>query len=68
MLSEIVWNEKTLAIVMGCLIPIVAILGGVWYSIQKVKSDNLLKRKMVERGMSAEEMEKILAMPASKDE
>jgi hypothetical protein len=31
MLSEIIWNEVTLPIALGCAIPIVAIIAGVWY-------------------------------------
>ena len=42
-----------IAIVMGCLIPIVDIIAGYWYKAQKVRSENQLKRSMIERGMSA---------------
>jgi len=42
-------------------IPIVAVVGGFWYKIRKTLSENDLKRTMVERGMSAEEIERVLA-------
>lgn len=65
--AEIIWNEKTLAIVLGCAIPIIAILGGIWFKIERVKSDNNLKRRMIERGMSVEEMERVLSIRPSRD-
>lgn len=49
------------AIVMGCLIPIVGIVAYYWYESQQVRSDNELKRTMVERGLSVDEVERILA-------
>jgi len=61
MLAEIIWNEKTIGIVMGCAIPIVALVGGFWYRLERAKSNNELKRRMVERGMSAEEIERVMA-------
>jgi hypothetical protein len=54
-------NPAVLGIVMGCLIPIVAILGGIWHATEKAKSTNALKRAMVKRGMSAEEIERVMA-------
>ncbi len=56
----IVWNQDTLAIVMLFGIPIVAILCGTWLKIAKTTSDNELKRTMVERGMSADEIERVM--------
>ena len=61
MLAEIEWNIQTIAVVMGCAIPIVAIIGGIWHRVEHIKSDNELKRRMVERGMSAEEIERVMA-------
>ncbi len=61
MLAGINWNEGTIAVVLIFGMPIVAVLAGVWYKIAKVTSDNELKRAMVERGMSVEEIERVLA-------
>ena len=60
MLAEIVWDKNTLAVVFGCGIPIVFILVTGWYMVERMKSTNELKRKMVERGMSADEIERVI--------
>jgi hypothetical protein len=60
MLAEIIWNEKTLAVVLALGIPIVGIIAGTWYKIESVKSLTNLKRKMIERGMSADEIERVI--------
>lgn len=46
--------------ILAALVPIVAIGGYFWYAAVKKRSDNELKRSMVERGMSADEIERIL--------
>jgi hypothetical protein len=58
-----------LAILGAFSIPIVIIVGGLWYKIRKMVSENDLKRTMVERGMSVEEIERVLAAhtPERKD-
>ncbi len=65
MLASTVWasafHMPQIAIIMGCLTAIAAVLGVVWYQIEKVKSNNELKRSLVERGMSVEEIERIMA-------
>jgi hypothetical protein len=63
MLAEIVWDKHTLGVVFGCGIPIVFILATAWYKVERMKSTNELKRKMVERGMSAEEIERVMNTP-----
>ena len=68
MLSEIVWNTATISIVMGCAIPIVAIVSTAWLKISKTTSENDLKRRMVERGMSVDEIERVLATKSSTDQ
>ena len=60
MLAEIVWDNQTLGIVFGCGIPIVFILATAWYKVERMRSADALKRKMVERGMSAEEIERVV--------
>jgi hypothetical protein len=58
---EFLSDESRLGIIMGCLIPIAAIVGGFWTTVERAKSTNALKRSMVERGMSVEEIERVLA-------
>ncbi len=65
MLSGMVWNEDIVGVLVGCSIPIVAIIGAYCYKIAKVTSDNELKRSMIESGMSAEEIERVLAAKSS---
>ena len=60
MLHEIVWNESTLGTVLGCAIPLTAIIGTFWMIVQKTRSENELKQSMVERGMSADEIERVM--------
>jgi len=60
MLSEIIWNEGTIAIVTGGAIPIAFIIGVFWYKIVRSTSESDLKRRMVERGMSVDEIERVL--------
>ncbi|HUB24421.1 MAG TPA: hypothetical protein VL992_03250 [Tepidisphaeraceae bacterium] len=61
MLADIVWNRDTIAVVAVFSIPIVSIIAGIWSQVEKHRSDNELKLRMVERGMSAEEIERIMA-------
>ena len=68
MLAGLVWNEATLAIALGCAIPLAAVIGTFWYHVEKVKSNNELKRQMLERGLSVEEIERVMAAGEEKDE
>lgn len=67
MLADIVWDKQTLAVVMVFGIPIVGILAGVWYKVEQMKHVNGLKRKMIERGMSVEEIERVMAAGPKED-
>lgn len=60
-LGEFDWNAGTITILGTFAVPICAILGGFWFKSQKLQSDNELKRTMVQRGMSVEEIERVLA-------
>ena len=53
-----------IAVIMGCLIPIVGVIASAWYKAQKVRSENQLKRTLVERGLSADEIERIISAQA----
>ena len=72
MLADSLWESifrmPQIAVIMGCLIPIAAILGDFWYKAQKNKHDNDLKRGMLERGMSAEEIERVISAGGKDDE
>ena len=68
MLAGLVWNVATLSIVLGCAIPLAAIIGAFWYHVEKVKSNNELKREMIEQGRSVEEIERVMAAGREKDE
>ncbi len=71
MLAYSIWESifriPQLPIIMGCLIPITAIIGDFWYKAQKVKSDKDLKLSMLERGMSAEEIERVISAGVEDD-
>ena len=54
------FNPAVIGIIMGCGIPIVAIICKSWQTVTKTRSDHELKRSMIERGMSADEIERIL--------
>ena len=61
LLSEIIWSRQTLAVCGAFAIPLAAIIGSAWYKMNKVRYEIDLKRSMVERGMSAEEIERVMA-------
>ena len=61
LLSAIVWDKQTLSVLGAFSIPLAAIIGSAWYKMNKVRYENELKRSMVERGMSADEIERIMA-------
>lgn len=69
MLAEINWNGlfrvEVISIIMGCLIPITWAIATAWKGIEKNKSDNALKRSLVERGLSIDEIERVLSAGAS---
>ena len=71
MLAESIWQSlfgmPQIAVIMGCLIPIAAIAFSFMYKSQRDRSDNELKRAMVERGMNAEEIERIMAARTEDD-
>ena len=67
MLAEIFWNQNTIAVVGVFAVPIVSVVATFWYKVEQTRSDNDLKRSMVERGMSAEEIERVISCKAHKD-
>jgi hypothetical protein len=67
MLAEIVWNADTIMFGGIFSLPIVTVIAYYWYKVNQTRSDNELKQRMVDRGMSAAEIEQVLAAK-SKDE
>lgn len=72
-LAEVDWaaifqpgNMVFFVAVMGILIPIVAIIGGIYQNIKKHQREVLLKRDMVAKGYSVEEIERILCAKSDK--
>ena len=62
---ETIVSIPQLPIILGCLVPIVAIVVSFSHKTHVARSDNDLKRSMVERGMSADEIERVLAAKSS---
>jgi hypothetical protein len=65
LLSEFVWTRDTIMSVGIVLvmagIPLASILGWYWLRLHQTRSDNALKQSMVERGMSADDIERVIA-------
>ena len=60
-----VWNTETIAIVAGCAIPVTAIAGLAIVEIFRIRSSQDLKQRMIDKGMGAADIERILAAKAS---
>lgn len=61
LLSEFVWDKQTLSVMGAFSIPLAVIIGSAWYKMNKVRYENELKRSMIERGMSVDEIERVIA-------
>ncbi len=61
---QVIFGMPQIAVIMGCLIPIVGVIASAWYKAQKVRSDNQLKRTLVDRGLSADDIERIISAEA----
>jgi hypothetical protein len=65
LIAEIKWTEAMVVMVgtfaVALLIPLSAIIGAYWYKLHKVRSDNELKQSMIERGLSVDEIERVIA-------
>ena len=66
MLAEIVWDQNSIAVVGVFSIPVIAILASVWSQVERRRSDNELKHSMIERGMSADDIERVMSAKVSK--
>lgn len=54
--------------ILAALVPIVAIVGYFWYKTAKTRSNNELKSKMIGRGMSVDEIERVLGAGGKKED
>ena len=60
-----------IAVVMGPLIAIVAVIMGHWRKVKIAEIEAALKQQMIDKGMSADEIERVLIAtqePAEKEE
>ncbi len=55
------WHPSMIMGVLVFSIPIVAIVGHFWHETIKTRSETELKRQMIEQGMSADDIERVLA-------
>ena len=60
MWEKIFSDTGNLVIILCFSIPIIAIIGYYWHEVLKNRSNNELKKSMLERGMSAQEIEKVI--------
>lgn len=67
--AEYYWfRTETILPIMIFSIPIVAIIAHYWHRTIKTRSENELKRQMIDQGMSADEIERVLAARGPEDE
>lgn len=59
-MMDLLSNPAVAPIIMAFAVPIVAIIAYFWHEVLKTRSNNDLKRSMVERGMSAQEIEQVM--------
>ena len=64
----IVWNVATIAVVLALSIPIVAIVMGFWAKNERAKLESDLKRRMIEKGMTADEIQKVIESTTDVDD
>ena len=60
MWDKIIQNPESIGLIMVFSIPIVAIVAYYWHEVVKNRSDNEVKKSMLERGMSAQEIERVM--------
>ncbi len=69
MMAEVNWDRllhpSTLAVLAAFLVPTVGVVAYYWARVQSTRSTNALKRTLAERGMSADEIERVVAAQPS---
>jgi len=58
---DLLSNPAVGPVIMVFAVPIVAIIAYYWHETLKTRSNNDLKQSMVERGMSAQEIEQVIS-------
>lgn len=59
-MQKILSSPQTVVVFMGLAIPIVAIISYYVHEIFRTRSNNALKQAMVERGLSAQDIETVI--------
>ncbi|MCB9852886.1 MAG: hypothetical protein H6819_07305 [Phycisphaerales bacterium] len=62
----VIFGMPQIAIIMGALVPIVGVIAHFWYKARTEHSANELKRTLVNRGYTVDDIERILAVQAEK--
>jgi NADH:ubiquinone oxidoreductase subunit 3 (subunit A) len=60
MWEKIFSNTANIVVILAMSIPIIAVVGYYWSEVLKNRSNNELKKSMLERGMSAQEIEQVI--------
>lgn len=60
MWEKIFSDPVNIVLTMALSIPIIAVIGYYWHEVLKTRSNNELKQSMLERGMSAQEIEQVM--------
>ena len=67
-IEQIFSRPEMMAIAGAFVVPIVAIAGFFWHETAKARSKNDLKKTMVLRGMSVEEIERVLGAEGKEED
>ncbi len=67
-LGEFTWDTGTVAILAVMAVPIVLFALMFGTKMFQIRSDNELKRRMIDKGMSADEIERVLAATSDSDD
>lgn len=68
MLADFQWNTQTITVLAVFAVPISAIVVNAWQKVEKARAENELKRNMIQRGMSAEEIERVISAKTPSNE
>ncbi len=73
-LAEVNWeaiinpnNTPIAALAMVVIVGTAAVIGGIWYAVRKHDAEVRLKRDLVAKGYTADDIERILQAKQSKD-
>ena len=60
MWDKLLSNTSSLVIILAMSIPIISVVGHYWSEVLRNRDNNQLKKAMLERGMSAQEIEQVI--------